>query len=375
MNRTRINSTNGSQVPAREVSQHVAKRIPIGGSWLTHHTGAVLFAIAFALVATTGMPAAAQAQSSFASTIAQVQPKIVKVYGAGGLQGLEHYQSGFFISAEGHVLTAWSYVLDSEEVIVTLDDGRRLVAKLLGADPRLEIALLKVEVTDVPYFDLQAAVSLDAGDRVLAFSNLFNVATGDEAASVLHGGVAATANLAARRGVYQTMYRGSVYILDAMTNNPGAAGGALTNRRGELAGILGKELRSSLDNTWLNYAVPISELRAAVDDLMAGRSRARRTDETVRKPQESVTLGLLGIVLVPDVLQRTPPFIDSIRPDSPAAKAGLRPDDLILYVNDQIVPSAQTLRDELSLIDRIDEVRVVVQRGQELVNASLFVER
>lgn len=375
MNVIQLNKPHRFAFGGRRSNPGGVQRKHVRDLWRTFRRALVCLFGLLPLAVGTMIPANARAQSSFASTIAQVQPKIVKVYGAGGLQGLEHYQSGFFVSPEGHVLTAWSYVLDSEEVIVTLDDGRRLVAKLLGADPRLEIALLKVEVADVPYFDLQSAVSLDAGDRVLAFSNLFNVATGDEAASVLHGGVAATANLAARRGVYQTMYRGSVYILDAMTNNPGAAGGALTNRRGELAGMLGKELRSSLDNTWLNYAVPIPELRAAVDDLMAGRSRTRRAEEAVRKPQESVTLGLLGIVLVPDVLQRTPPFIDSIRPDSPAAKAGLRPDDLILYVNDQIVSSAQTLRDELSLIDRIDEVRIVVQRGHELVNASLFVER
>ena len=83
-------------------------------------------------------------------------------------------------------------------------------------------------------------------------------------------------------------------------------------------------------------------------------------------------MALLGIVLIPDVLHKTPPFIDSVRSGSPAAKGGLRSDDLILFVNDQIISSASVLREELSLIDRIDEVRLVVQRGQELVNVSLF---
>ena len=338
---------------------------------LMHPLPVLLVALIAVLV-----PSFAAAQNSFSSVISGVQPKIVKIYGAGGLQGLEHYQSGFLISATGHVLTAWSYVLDSDEIIVTLHDGRRFTAELAGTDPRLEIALLKIDVADVPFFPLDRAVTVDVGDRVLAFSNLFNVATGDEAVSVLHGGVATTTNLAARRGVYQTMYRGTVYVLDAMTNNPGAAGGVLTNRRGELAGVLGKELRSSQDNTWLNYAIPIAEVQGAVADLMAGKTRSRRQDESVRKPQEPVTLALLGIVLVPDVLHKTPPFIDSVRNSSPAAKGGLRPDDLILFVNDQIISSASMLREELSLIDRIDEVRLIVQRGQELVNVSLFaIER
>src|SRR4051812_42956837 len=78
--------------------------------------------------------------SSFANVIRQAQPKMVKIWGAGGYRGLEPYQSGFLISAEGHVLTSWSYVLDSDVVTVILNDGRKYAAKLLGADPKLEIA-------------------------------------------------------------------------------------------------------------------------------------------------------------------------------------------------------------------------------------------
>ena len=96
----------------------------------------------------------AQASPSFAAVVRGVQPKIVKIYGAGGFRGLEPYQSGFLISPEGHVLTVWSYVLDTEFITVTLDDGRKFEAKLLGADPRLELALLKIEAADLPYFDL-----------------------------------------------------------------------------------------------------------------------------------------------------------------------------------------------------------------------------
>ncbi|HVW37927.1 MAG TPA: serine protease, partial [Pirellulales bacterium] len=77
------------------------------------------------------------ASPSFAAVIRGVQPKIVKIYGAGGFRGLEPYQSGFLVSPAGHVLTAWSYVLDTDYITVTLDDGRKFEAKLLGADPRL----------------------------------------------------------------------------------------------------------------------------------------------------------------------------------------------------------------------------------------------
>ncbi len=154
-----------------------------------------------------------------------MQPRIVKIYGSGGLQGLEAYQSGMLISAEGHVLTAWSYVLDAEEFInVVLDDGTRYGATLVGHDPRLEIAILKIEAKGLPYFNLDEVVELQPGARVLAFSNLFGIAVGAEPTSVLHGTVAAISQLAVRRGAFQTIYRGPVYVVDAMANNPGAAG-------------------------------------------------------------------------------------------------------------------------------------------------------
>ena len=326
-----------------------------------------------ALVLAITLPGLARAQNgSFAESIATVLPRIVKIYGSGGLKGLEAYQSGFFISGEGHVLTAWSYVLDAEEFItVVLDDGSRHGAKIINYDPRLEIAILKIEATGLPHFILEEAVELQPGSRVLAFSNLFGIAAGAEPASVLHGNVAAVSQLAARRGAFQITYRGPVYVVDAMTNNPGAAGGALTDRQGRLAGILGKELRSSLDNTWLNYSIPVSQLVSSIDYMLAGRKPPRREDENARRPANPHTLGEIGIVLVPDILAKTPPFIDKLLPKTSAQEAGLQPDDLILFVDDRMVSSCKDLADELSLIDHIDPVRLVVQRGGELIDVEL----
>ena len=74
-----------------------------------------------------------------------VQSKMVKIYGAGGLKGLEAYQSGFLISGDGHILTVWSYVLDTDYITIVLDDGRKFEGKIVGADPRLEMAVLKID--------------------------------------------------------------------------------------------------------------------------------------------------------------------------------------------------------------------------------------
>jgi S1-C subfamily serine protease len=315
-----------------------------------------------------------RAQGSFAQTIDQVQPKIVKIFGAGGLRGLEAYQSGFLISGEGHILTVWSYVLDSDAVTVYLNDGRKYQAVVVGMDPRTEIAVLKIDADTLPHFSLEDAVPLEAGSRVLAFSNLFGVAVGNEAASVLKGAVTAKTDLTARRGAFETSYRGPAYVLDAMTNNPGAAGGALTDRRGRLAGLLGKELRSSLTNLWLDYAIPIGEIATPVEEIIAGKFRPMPRDESAKKPKEAHTLALLGIHLVPDFLPKTPPFVEGVKPGSPAAKAGIRADDLILFVNQRVAPSCKQLADELTFIDRLDPVKLTIQRGQELIEVTLEVE-
>jgi S1-C subfamily serine protease len=329
-----------------------------------------ILAAAAALLA----PRQASAQASLAEIVAQTQPKIVKIFGAGGLRGLEAYQSGFLISGEGHILTVWSYVLDSESVAVYLNDGRKYEATVVGMDPRSEVAVLKIEADNLPHFNLDESASLAAGSKVLAFSNMFGVAVGNEPASVLKGVVAAKTDLAARRGAFETNYRGPAYILDAMTNNPGAAGGALTDRRGRLAGLLGKELRSSTTNIWLNYALPIGELEPTIDAIIAGKFHPVPRDEGTKKPKEFHTLAGLGLNLVPDFLPRTPPFVETVRPGSPAAKAGLKPDDLILFVNSRVVPSYALLVDELTYIDRLDPVKLTIQRGQELVEITLQPE-
>jgi serine protease Do len=309
-------------------------------------------------------------EGPFAPAIAATQPKMVKIFGAGGPAGLEPYQSGFLISAEGHVLTVWSYVLDTDYITATLNDGRKFEAKLLGADPRLEIAVLKIEAADLDHYELSNSAAADTGARVLAFSNLFNVATGDEPDSVLHGVIAAKTRLDARRGAYATPYHGPVYVLDAMTNNPGASGGALTNLRGELLAMLGKELRNSQNNIWLNYAVPVDQLTASVDQIISGKARV----SVEKKPSRAgggLDLSRLGVILVPDVLERTPPFVDEVRPGSPAAAADMRADDLVVFVGEHLVQSLKALAEELTQLEPDADVRLVILRNQELIDVEL----
>ncbi len=305
--------------------------------------------------------------------IEQAQSKIVKIYGAGGFKGLHAYQSAMLISPDGHVLTVFSHVLDTNYITAVTHDGQRFDAELLGADPRLEIAVLKIDATDLPHFKLREAVEAGPGTRILALSNTFGVAMGNEPASAQRGTIAARTNLQARRGQFETPYRGPVYVLDATTNNPGAAGGALVTVRGELLGVLGKELRNAQNHTWLNYALPIAEIEESVAQIQAGVFAPARDRREAARPELAYSLELLGIRLMPDVLDRTPPFVEYVREGSPAARAGIRPDDLVLLVGDQLIQSCAALREELEYIDIEGEVPLTVLRGDEMPEISEVV--
>ncbi len=331
---------------------------------------AALLGLVVLLHAAGGVPLRAPAAETLPNVIEQAQTKMVKIYGAGGFRGMQSYQSGMLISPGGHVLTVYSYVLDTDYVTAVTHDGRRFEAELLGADPRLEVAVLKIDAAEMPHFNLDEAVEAGAGTRIIALSNLFGVAMGNEPASAQRGTVAARTNLQARRGQFETSYRGPVYVLDATTNNPGAAGGALLDLRGRLVGVLGKELRNAQNHTWLNYALPIAELKPSVSQIQAGVFAPVQEKPEAAKPELAYSLEVLGIRLVPDVLDRTPPFVEYVRAGSPAARAGIRPDDLVLLLGEQLIQSCASLREELEYMELDGEVPLTILRGDEVPELS-----
>jgi len=316
----------------------------------------------------------ARAQS-MQETIAYVNPRMVKIFGAGGIARLQGYCSGFLVSPEGHIATVWSHVLDEGEVSVVLDSGRRLSAKVIGAEPRLDLAILKIDGEDLPYFDLDLTADVAApGTRVLAFSNMFNVASGSEPVTVLHGVIAARTKLEGRRGVFDITFPGPVYIVDAITNNSGSLGGVLTTRDGRLLAMIGKELRNAQSNTWVNYGMPISELRDAIQEIVAGKYTPIPTtlSETPEGLPRHKPLDF-GLVMIPDVVARTPAFVEDVTPNSVAALAGIKTDDLILFVNGELI---QSIRHFAEICDTLEDgtmVDIVIRRDGKLETLKLVV--
>jgi serine protease Do len=297
---------------------------------------------------------------------------MVKLFGVGG-GGIHGYGTGVLVSSDGYILTTTSPLLDTSDVLVHLWDGRRYPAKVLISEPALDAALLKIEkAEDLPFFDIAAVAKrplAQPGDWILACTNEFRIATREEPLSIQHGVIASYTKLHGRRGIYEVPFSGDVYVLDAITNNPGASGGALTSRKGELLGIIGKELRNTLSDTWINYAVPIQGLADFVEKAKKGEYRA-----IVKNKPAAGSGAYHGIVLVPNVVERTPPYVEDTIPDSPAARAGLKPDDLIVYVDGEKISSVKEFRD---LADRARPgtvLKLELRRGDRLVPVELKLE-
>jgi len=311
--------------------------------------------------------------ASLASVVDQVNPKVVKIFGPGGYRGINSYGTGILVSSDGYVLTVSSPLTDTTDLVVHLFDGRRIHARAVVAEPALDAALIKLDkVEDLPHFDLAKAALeplAQAGEPVLAFSNQFEIATREEPVSVQHGVIAAYSKLHGRRGIFEAPYSSEVYVIDAITNNPGSAGGAITSYDGRLLGMIGKELRNSLSDTWVNYAVPIQALADFSQKGIKGIYRPKPRLPAVTGPH-----GYHGLVLVPDAVERTPPFVDDVAPGSPAAKAGFRVDDLIVYINGEKITSIKEFR---QLVDKAQPgtlFKLEVRRGDHLLSLDLKLD-
>jgi serine protease Do len=344
-----------------------------------HLTGVLLVALACA--------APSRADESFAAVSELVNGKLVKLFGSGGIRGLASYGTGVVVSPDGYILTIQSHILETPDLRVHLADGTRYHARVVAMEPELDVALLKIgndkeKVEDLSYFDVVEAAKRplpETGSGVLAFSNLYQIATRDDPLSVQRGVIASYSKLYGKMGIFDAAYTGNVFVVDAITNNPGAAGGVVTSRKGELLGLIGKELRNELTQTWVNYAIPIN---AKVDvPLGNGQTVTVSIVDLVQKKElyqppksnrdKGKGGGFSGIVLVANPVEHTPPYIEEILPNSPAAKAGLKPDDLIVYVDGLPVGSIQTFKEVMDRYRPGMEIKLEIRRGDKLTTMPI----
>lgn len=332
------------------------------------------------LASASVIPAQAQSQpasGSIESIIATRQQAVVKLFGA-GVGNLDSYGSAVIVTPEGHLLTVWNHLINAGYLTAVTSDGRKHSVKVVGTSAEHDLALLQLETKSpegYPCISLNDVADASTGDSVLAFSNMFHVATGNEPVSVVHGSIAITAQLAATQGRWNFPVQSDVLIIDAITNNSGSAGGLLTLRDGTPVGLIGREIRHRTSSTWVNYAVPLSTLRPIVETLLAGgRIETKRPDsEAGAGLSDRVLTQRFGITLVPNVVERTPAFVDDVVPSSLAEQAGLQRGDLIVLLDDDIITSVIDFQKQMATRRPGSRIAITVNRDQQLLPISLRV--
>jgi serine protease Do len=309
--------------------------------------------------------ARAEDASEFAPAIAHAQSRMVKIFGA-GIGRSPGYATGLIVSPEGDIVTTQGVHLATSSLRVVTPDGETHFAQVVKRSQNLQAALLKIEAKTPEFFDLSEVSSAEPGDWILAVSNAFKVADGSEPLSVNVGVLQLRTHLEARRGVQDFPYTGDVLLIDAITSNPGAAGGAVVAVDGKLVGMIGKVIEGKNTNTRLNYAVPTNLLHEffTKDDAGVGTTPAPSTTDTAAP-------GDLGIRLFALAGRRGPAFVDRVVTGSPAAQAGVHSDDLVISINGKPIKSGDEFTRVSGELKAGQEVTVVIKRKNELLTLPM----
>lgn len=223
--------------------------------------------------------------------------------------------SGVIVSPAGYVLTNNHVIEEADEIEVILNDGRKSVAQVIGTDPETDLAILKINLTDLPVITLGNSDALGIGDQVLAIGNPFGVGQ-----TVTSGIVSALGRTQLGINTFENFIQTDAAI------NPGNSGGALVDVSGQLMGINTAIYSRSGGSMGIGFAIPTSTARSVMEAIVK---------------DGQVTRGWIGVEpqdLSPELAENfgmqpgTGVIISGVLQNGPAAQAGIRPGDVITAV-------------------------------------------
>ena len=264
--------------------------------------------------------------------------------------------SGVIVSAEGYILTNNHVVEAANEIEVALADGRKVSAKLVGTDPETDLAVIKVDLKNLPSITLGRLENIKVGDVVLAIGNPFGVGQ-----TVTMGIVSALGRNHLGINTFENFIQTDAAI------NPGNSGGALVDTQGHLLGINTAIYSRSGGSLGIGFAIPVTTVKTVMESII-------RNGQVVR--------GWIGVEpqdITPELadsfgLQKTSgTIIAGVLKGGPADKAGVKPGDILLSVADKPVPDTISMLNLVAQLTPGDKVKVTVLRKSRETQLDLTV--
>ncbi|MBL8382449.1 MAG: Do family serine endopeptidase [Burkholderiales bacterium] len=256
--------------------------------------------------------------------------------------------SGVIVSAQGYVLTNFHVIESADEVEVLLSDNRRAQAKIVGGDPETDLAVVKIELPDIPYIVFGQPEAARVGDVVLAIGNPYGVGQ-----TVTQGIISATGRSQLGISTFENFLQTDAAI------NPGNSGGALVDTRGRLLGINTAIYSRSGASAGIGFAIPANMARQVMDQIIATGTVTRgfigiEPQEITAELAESFKLPRDQGVLIAGVIR-----------NGPADKAGIRPGDVLVEVEGTPVRDASQMLNLIAQLTPGNAARLrVVRQGQ-----------
>jgi serine protease DegS len=250
--------------------------------------------------------------------------------------------SGVIMSAEGYIMTNNHVIKDADQIVVALHDGREANATLVGSDPEADLALLKVNLDNLPAIAIVDEKPLRVGDIVLAIGNPFGVGQ-----TVTQGIVSATGRNQLGLNTYED------YIQTDAAINPGNSGGALINAMGQLVGINTAIFSQSGGSEGIGFAIPMKVALRALTDISSHGTTIRGW---LGIEVQEATPKLLDALGLPQALEGL--IVTGLYEDGPAEVSGLKVGDIIVRINDQDASDAHTSMNQIAALRPGDSIRI-----------------
>ena len=264
--------------------------------------------------------------------------------------------SGVVATADGYVLTNNHVVQAADEIAVSLADGRQFEARLVGADPESDLAVLKIDARDLPAITFGRSDSLQVGDVVLAIGNPFDVGQ-----TVTMGIVSALGRTNLGINTFENFIQTDAAI------NQGNSGGALVDSNGNLVGINTAIFSRTGGSIGIGFAIPSTIVTQVMDQLIKS-GKVQRGYFGIEP--EDITGEMAELLRLP----RTEGVVlKGVQRASPASKAGLEPGDVMLSINGQPVLNSKAMLNQISQLLPGSDARVKVVRSGKEVDVQVAV--